>query len=113
MNIDYSDDELRQALALCKQKIDALEAQVESQRLIIENDKAMDRFNAEMYQKLEKKYLKVKKEYAQTLTALRALKNEADRMPSHVTINNNYGNQGTVMNSIDEMDAGGITSGPL
>lgn len=113
MNMDYSDDELRQALALCKQKIDALEAQVESQRLIIENDKAMDRFNAEMYQKLEKKYLEAKKELAKTLTALRVLKNETDRMPSHVTINNNYGTQGTVMNSIDEMIAGGITAEPL
>lgn len=112
--MDYSNNELRQALALYKQKIDALEAQVESQRRIIENNKAMERFNAEMYQKLEKNYLQTKEELAQLSSRLRALKTEAAYcMPSHVTINNNYGTQGTVMNSIDEMAAGDITSGPL
>ncbi len=113
MNMYYSDNELRQALALCKQKIDALEAQVESQRLIIENDKAMDRFNAEMHQKLEKKYQEVKKELEKTLISMRVLKTQANGMPSHVTINNNYGTQGTVMNSIDEMAAGDISAEPL
>lgn len=113
--MNYPTDELQRALALYKQKSEAWEALAENQRLIIENYKAMERFNAEMHTKLEQENAAVKTELAKMQQVVRNLKQELEttHMASHVSIINNYGNQGTVMNSVDEVSVREAAARPL